>query len=99
MAVTLTQIPVSNTCNYRVALMLGGNILASIDAGEATVLSNLVFDQIGLYNPPNPPVIRTQNPNVPITVGVGSVAYVSCSGGTTFHYAAPNGPDNTVTFT
>ena len=99
MPVNLQSTPVTNSCNTRLTLLQGGLIVATMDPGNAQTLT-LTFDQVGLYNPPNPPIFRTQNPNVAIAVVPGNLGYFSNTpAGVAFQYAVPGGQQQTVNFT
>jgi hypothetical protein len=99
MPVNLQMTPTSNTTGVRVAFINNGAILASLDPGNAAVLT-ITYDQIGLFNPGYMPIIRTQNPNVAHVVVPGEVAYVSNGGGgTLLQHAPPHGVQQTVLYT
>lgn len=99
MAVTLQSTPTTNTCAVQIAFLNAGAMVASLPPGGAQTLT-ITFDQIGLFNPPHPPVIRTQNPVAALAVPVGDIAYVSTSGGATLlKHAPPNGVEQTIRFT
>ena len=96
--VNLQSTPITNTLAVRASLLHNGNIVATLDPDEAKVLT-LVFEQVMLVNPPHPPVVRTQNPAVPVAVVPGNVAYLQAGGGgVVLHYVLPNSPEHTVQF-
>jgi hypothetical protein len=67
MPVDFASIPVTNTLAGRISLAQEGLIRATLEPGEASVLT-LRFDQVMLINPGHQPVVRTQNPNAQVGV-------------------------------
>jgi hypothetical protein len=97
--VNLQSTPITNTLAVRAALLNQGAIVATLDPGDAQVLT-LVFNQVMLVNPGHPPVVRNQNPVANVAVTPGNVAYLMAGGGgVALNYAQPNGPQRTVQFT
>ncbi|MEA3010676.1 MAG: hypothetical protein QOJ91_2368 [Sphingomonadales bacterium] len=98
MPVNLQHTPTINSTDLRINFMNAGAIVATLDAGDANALS-IVFDSIRLNNPGHQPVIRMQNPNVPLAVHPGEIAYVSMAGGQVLlQHARWGGHEQTITF-
>ena len=97
--IDLNSIPTSNTLNFRVSLLRGGHIVATLDAGDARTL-DVRFDQVMLVNPGHPPVVRNQNPAAAVGVHPGNIAFFeTVANGLDLNYSMPGGPANVVHFT
>jgi hypothetical protein len=98
MAVNLQVTPITNTCGFRVALMNGGVIVATLDPGAVAVLT-LAFNQTGSFNPGLPPIFRNQNPPAVVNVVPGNVAWIAPGGGgLQLQFGPPGGMQQAVTF-
>jgi hypothetical protein len=99
MSVSLQSTPIANKTDLRIGFFNGPKLLKSIDPDDAEVLT-ITFDTITLFNPPNSPVARAQNPGHPNrTVPPGEIAFVTTQGGQTLlHHAAPNSPEQIIRF-
>ncbi|CAB3778155.1 hypothetical protein LMG28614_00554 [Paraburkholderia ultramafica] len=100
MPVNFNSSPVTNTTPLRISFNdAHGNMVATLDSDEAKVLT-ITFTSIVLHNPPNPPVMRNQNPPAAITVHPGNVAFVEMGpgGAVVLNYAMPNQANNQIVF-
>jgi hypothetical protein len=99
MAVTLQIMPVTNSCDGCINLVMGLHAVAAPDIGEAEV-STATFDPVRLIDPPHQPVPRTHNPVAAVAVVPGNIADFSTEGARVLRqFGQPNQQPRTERFT